>query len=230
MTVTFVWFDIGYTLLYMQRETTYQQALRYFGIEVPLADLTKEFHLTDKLFMREYPGFFLEPREVFMPSYLGLMNFQLGISINVCDLDAHWEAIKSGTENYWLPYKGIHAVLDELRQKSIGVGIISNWDCTARDVLTEAGLIEQFDPIIISCEVDCSKPDPAIFELALDTAKVKAEECLYVGDNYYDDALGSRKVGMKALIVNRYGTLGVEEISDCPIINDISEILNFLAE
>ncbi len=59
MNISFVWFDIGYTLLYMQRETTYQKALREFGIDVPLEDIEIEFHLTDKLFMREYPGFFL---------------------------------------------------------------------------------------------------------------------------------------------------------------------------
>ena len=68
MNVSFVWFDIGYTLLYMQRETTYQQALRKLGVDVPLEDIEREFHLTDKLFMREYPGIFLKPREVFMPS------------------------------------------------------------------------------------------------------------------------------------------------------------------
>jgi putative hydrolase of the HAD superfamily len=212
----------------MQRETTYQQALKNFGIEVPLEDIKKEFHLTDKLFMREYPGFFLEPRQVFMPTYLGLVNYHLRISVNVCELNAHWEAIKAGMDNYWLPYKGIGAVLDALSQKSIGVGIISNWDCTARDVLTATGLIDYFDPIIISCEVDCSKPDPAIFNLALKTAAVNARDCLYVGDNYYDDALGSKKVGMTALIINRYGSLGVEEIKDCPIISDISDIFNFL--
>jgi len=229
MAVTFVWFDIGYTLLYMQRETTYQQALRDFGIEVPLADIEKEFHLTDKLFMREYPGFFLTPREVFMPSYLGIMNYHLKISLNVCELDAHWESIKTKMDNYWLPFEGVSDVMEALKQKSIGLGIISNWDCTARDILTAAGLIDYFDHIIISCEVDCSKPDPAIFNLALQTAAVSARNCLYIGDNYYDDALGSRKVGVPALIINRFGSLGVEEIIDCPVINDISEVLHFLS-
>jgi putative hydrolase of the HAD superfamily len=64
LNIKFVWFDIGYTLLYMQREITYQKALREFGIDVPLEDIEKEFHLTDKLFMREYPGFFLQPRSI----------------------------------------------------------------------------------------------------------------------------------------------------------------------
>ena len=228
MAVSFVWFDLGYTLVYMQRETTYQQALKNLGIDVPLADIEKEFHLTDKLFMREYPGFFLEPREVFMPSYLGLVNHHLGVSVNVCELNAQWETIKSNIDDYWLPYKGISTILDALKQKSIGLGIISNWDCTARDILSAAGLIDYFDPIIISCEVDCSKHDPAIFNLAFQKAAVSARDCIYIGDNYYDDAVGSQKVGMPALIINRLGSLGIEEIKDCPIINDISEIFNFL--
>ena len=228
MAVSFVWFDLGYTLVYMQRETTYQQALKNLGIDVPLADIEKEFHLTDKLFMREYPGFFLEPREVFMPSYLGLVNYHLGVSVNVCELNAQWETIKSKIDDYWLPYKEIGTMLDALKQKSIGLGIISNWDCTARDILRAAGLIDYFDHIIISCEVDCSKPDPAIFNLAFQKAAVSARNCIYIGDNYYDDAVGSQKVGMPALIINRFGSLGIEEIKDCPIINDVSEIFNFL--
>ena len=230
MAVSFIWFDMGYTLLYMQRETTYQQALRNFDIEMPLADIEREFHLTDKLFMREYPGFFLEPREVFMPAYLGIMNYRMGISVNVCELDTYWETLKAGMDDYWLPFEGVSDILAALKQKSIGLGIISNWDCTARGILGAAGLSDYFDHIIISCEVDCSKPDPAIFKLAIHTAGVNARDCLYIGDNYYDDAVGSRKVGMPALILNRFGTLGVEEIRDCPIISDASEILNFLAK
>jgi putative hydrolase of the HAD superfamily len=94
-----VWFDIGYTLLYMQREVTYQQVLKTFGHEVALADIEREFHLTDKLFMREYPGIFLKEKEVYMPSYLGLMNYRLGLSLNVCELDLCWDEIKKKTDN-----------------------------------------------------------------------------------------------------------------------------------
>ena len=219
---------MGYTLLYMQRETTYQQALKHFDIDVSLADIEKEFHLTDKLFMREYPGLFLQPREVFMPAYLGVMNYRLGISVKVCELDEYWETLKTGMDDYWLPFEGVSEVLAALKQQSIGLGIISNWDCTARDILGAAKLTDYFDHIIISCEVGCSKPDPAIFNLAMQRAGVNARDCIYIGDNYYDDVVGSQKIGMPALVINRFGHLGVEEIKDCPIINDISEIHNFL--
>ena len=229
MTVSFLWFDIGYTLLYMQREVTYQQALKEFGHHVALEDIERAFHLTDKLFMREYPGIFLEPRKVFMPTYLGIMNYSLQLSLDVCQLDAVWEEIKQNTDPYWLPFDGIGEVLDELKRRSVGMGIISNWDWTARDVLTAAGLIGYFDPIVISAEVDCEKPNPRIFELALQKVGLPASQCLYIGDNYYDDALGSRKVGMPAVIINRFGKLGVEEIENCRMISRLSDLFN-LAE
>ena len=228
MTVSFVCFDIGYTLLYMQREVTYRQALKEFGHQIALEDIEREFHLTDKLFMRDYPGIFLKPRKVYMPTYLGLMNYRLGLGIDVCQLDDRWEEIKQNTDPYWLPFDGVREVLDELKRRSIGLGIISNWDWTARDVLTAAGLIDYFDPIVISAEVDSNKPDARIFELALQKAGIPADRCLYIGDNYYDDAVGCRKVGMKPMIINRFGKLGVEEIKDCPVISHLSDLFNHI--
>jgi putative hydrolase of the HAD superfamily len=212
----------------MQREVTYRQALKEFGHKIALEDIEREFHLTDKLFMREYPGIFLEPRKAYMPTYLGIMNYRLGLSLDVCELDACWEGIKQNTDPYWLPFDGVREVLDELKRRPIGMGIISNWDWTARDVLSAAGLIDYFDPIVISAEVDCMKPESRIFELALEKAQIPAHRCLYIGDNYYDDALGSRKVGMQALIVNRFGTLGVEEVKDCPVTAHLSGLLDFI--
>ena len=99
MKVSFIWFDMGYTLVYMQRELTYQQVLRAYGHDVSIEDLEREFHLTDKLFMREYPGIFLKDRGVYMPWFLGILNFRLGISLDVCKVDDHWHGIQKEVEN-----------------------------------------------------------------------------------------------------------------------------------
>jgi putative hydrolase of the HAD superfamily len=193
---------MGYTLVYMQRELTYQQVLKAFGHDVSIEDLEREFHLTDKLFMRAYPGVFLKERGVYMPWFLGILNYRLGISLDVCKVDDHWHAIQKEVENYWLPFKGIHDALAALKKDAGGLGVISNWDDSARDILDGTELVDYFDHIIISSGV-------------------------YVGDNYYDDAIGSRAVGMQALIINRFGKLGVEEIDDCPIIQHISQICDY---
>jgi len=225
--ISYVWFDIGYTLLYMQREITYQQVLKEYGAEVSLEKLEKYFHLTDKLFMREYPGIFLKDRGVYMPWFLGVLNYRLGLSLDVCEVDERWEKIQEKTLNYWLPYDGVYQVLEELKKNSIGIGIISNWDHSAQEILKNTKLHKYFEHQVISSEIGCTKPSAEIFKAAIDRAGVNARECLYVGDNYYDDAIGCRKVGMNPLIINRFGSLGVEEIKDCPIIPHIGEVLSY---
>ena len=228
--VSFVWFDLGYTLVYMQRETTYRRALQHFGVEVSEETLAREFHLMDKLFMREFPGVFLKPRESYMPWYLGMLNHRLGIAVDLCAVDAKWEEIKGVTRPYWLPYGETQKVLAALKRESIGLGIISNWDHTAREVLESAGLVDFFDHIVISSEVGHQKPEREIFRAALARAGVEPQTCFYVGDNYYDDALGCREAGMKPLIVNRFGRLGMEEVQDCTVVNCLTQILDHVVQ
>jgi putative hydrolase of the HAD superfamily len=76
--------------------------------------------------------------------------------------------------------------------------------------------------------VGCAKPNEKIFKLALDKAGVDASRCLYIGDNYYDDTLGSDKVGMRSLIINRFGRFGVEELENQELIENISGVLDYL--
>jgi putative hydrolase of the HAD superfamily len=90
--------------------------------------------------------------------------------------------------------------------------------------------MEYFEVVIISSEAGVCKPDERIFRMALDQATVDPARCLYVGDNYYDDAVGATSVGMKSLIVNRFGSLGVEELTAQELISDISGILPLLGD
>lgn len=228
MKFSYIWFDIGYTLLHMKREETYREALRCFGEEVTIETLEKEFHWVDKLFMREYPGVFLNERSTVMPWFLGILNHRLGLKLDLYKVDACWEKIQNTTENYWTPFDNVHSVLTELREKSLHMGVISNWDYTARDLLGQYGLSEYFDHCIISSEIGISKPDPEIFNTAMKKAAVKPHECLYVGDNYYDDAVGGLKAGMQVLIINRFDKLGIEEIDSVPIIQNLGQIKAFL--
>ena len=122
----------------------------------------------------------------------------------------------------------MHEVLTELKDSALHMGVISNWDQSARGLLERHGLIGYFDHCIISSEVGIDKPNPAIFNLAMQKADVVAQACIYVGDNYYDDAVGSREVGMQTLILNRFGNLGVEEINDAPIIQSLAQIKDHL--
>jgi putative hydrolase of the HAD superfamily len=225
--VSFIWFDLGYTLVYQEREAVYRRFLLERGIDLPLEQIEQAYHQTDKLFMREYPGVLGKEPHSFMPWYLGVLNYRLGVRFPLQEQYARLMELQDG-KRVWRAYPFAKEVLAELRARSLGIGLISNWDATARNVLEDTGLLPYFDHIIVSSEVRAEKPEEAIFRLALRAAGLPAHACLYVGDNYYDDVVGSAKVGMQSLLINRFGTLGIEELKGVRTISSIQEIPRLL--
>ena len=55
-------------------------------------------------------------------------------------------------------------------------------------------------------------------------AGVEPSECLYVGDNYYDDAVGASAAGMRTLLINPPGRLGIEELKFPDVIESIQDV------
>lgn len=74
------------------------------------------------------------------------------------------------------------ALVRELKA-SYAIGLISNGSMRIRQRLTDAGIIDLFDTIIISAEVDLVKPNRAIYELALQQLQATPEETIFIDDN-----------------------------------------------
>ena len=228
MPCEFIWFDLGYTLLYKERERLFAGVLARFDIDRPLDEIDRAFHAIDKLFMREYPGRLGRSPEEFMPLYIGLLCGQLGIHADLDPVRKGWMEAWKAPGNDWQAYPFVHGVLDRLAAGGYRLGVISNWDPGAKAILDRCCLLGYFEVVVISSEVGVGKPDERIFRIALEKAKVEPSRCLYLGDNYYDDAIGAAKVGMASLIVNRFGGFGVEELAGQDLVNDISGIFPWL--
>jgi putative hydrolase of the HAD superfamily len=65
-------------------------------------------------------------------------------------------------------------------------------------------LIPYFEHIVISGDFGKGKPDPSIFEHALDRLSLQKEEVIMVGDNLMTDILGANRAGMKSVWINRH--------------------------
>jgi putative hydrolase of the HAD superfamily len=229
MRKSFIWFDLGYTLVYRPRVQVFRQFLQENGVERTAEEIEIAYHLTDKLFMREYPGVLGKSDERFFLWYLGVLNYKLGVDFDLYAQNRRLSEIQRSIRSAWMPYPFARDVLQSLRESGLGVGLISNWDATARQVLDEGRLTDCFDHIVISSEVGFEKPTEQIFRHSLRKAGVSPEECCYVGDNYYDDVVGSARVGMDAVLINRFGSLGIEEIVHEPTILSIRELPALLA-
>jgi HAD superfamily hydrolase (TIGR01509 family) len=77
--------------------------------------------------------------------------------------------------------------------------LLSNaWDNLRQTMHERWDIDSMFDELIISAEVKLVKPDPRIYQLALDRLGVQSAETVYV-DDMEENVLAARKEGMLAI-------------------------------
>ncbi len=62
--------------------------------------------------------------------------------------------------------------------------------------LNSAGIGHYFQHIVLSEEANALKPDPAIFEYAMQLNQAEPNECIMIGDSYAADIQGARNAGI----------------------------------
>lgn len=78
------------------------------------------------------------------------------------------------------------------------IGLISNAWGDLRDFIIREKFDDAFDKMIISAEVGAAKPEPRIFQIALDQFGVKPKEAVFI-DDFLINVEGAEKVGIKGI-------------------------------
>ena len=112
------------------------------------------------------------------------------------------------------PYDDVVPALTALRGTGHRLVIVSNWDCSLPDWLGPPGLLELVDGVVTSADVGATKPDERVFRHALELAGVGPKQAIHVGDSLENDVAGARRVGIRAVLLQRGGDppAGVESI------------------
>lgn len=109
-------------------------------------------------------------------------------------------------------YPDVAPALAELRALGMRLVCLSNWDYSLPDVLARVGLADALDGVVTSAAVGARKPDPRLFEAALEVAGCAADEALHVGDTPTEDVEGARAAGIRALLIDRDGGGDIESM------------------
>lgn len=115
----------------------------------------------------------------------------------------------------------VRRALPQLKQAGYILGVISNRDKPFLDVLKDHGIDEFFDFSLAAGEVNVFKPEPGVFEHALQRLNLSPQEAIYVGDNYYADVVGARRAGLQPVL---YDPLGIFPDPDCATIKSFDEL------
>ena len=91
-------------------------------------------------------------------------------------------------------------LLDFLRsiRPKYKTGLISNAWSGLRNYILREKFDDAFEYMVISSEVGAAKPDPKIFQIALEQLQVRANEAVFV-DDFMENIEACEKVGMKGI-------------------------------
>lgn len=79
-------------------------------------------------------------------------------------------------------------------------GLISNAWSDLRDAMECQWFIaDAFDEIVISAEVGIVKPNPGIYQLALQRLQIKAQETIFI-DDFPENIVGAEEAGMQGIL------------------------------
>lgn len=93
------------------------------------------------------------------------------------------------------------STLSELQQRRFQFGVVTNryWGGSSFQAdMHTMGLLEYFDlnKVMTSADLRIRKPNPAIFQLALQACEVTAEASIMIGDSLVADVAGAQQLGI----------------------------------
>jgi putative hydrolase of the HAD superfamily len=116
---------------------------------------------------------------------------------------------------------GVRETLTKLRAMGLKLVVVSNANGKLHVLFERLDLARHFDVMLDSAVEGVEKPDPRLFQLALERSGSTAAETLHVGDLYHVDVEGARGAGLDAILLDTGDLYGGY---DCTRIRDIREL------
>ncbi|XP_013774847.1 rhythmically expressed gene 2 protein-like [Limulus polyphemus] len=230
-------FDVTNTLLKFKLPIgeEYSQTSKLYGIQSDAAQLNAAFKRQWIILNQQHPNFGattgLEPK-TWWTNLISRTFLDAGYDYldqtQLQTLSRHlFKAYSSKV--CWQMQRGTRSLLQNLAKANVQLGIISNFDTRLQGILSEVGLLHNFDFVIDSYSAKVKKPNQEIFNLAIERVKhldIQPEQAVHIGDDLEVDYLGARNAGWNALLLTKKESLSPEQLK---IVNP-NHILNELGE
>ena len=112
--------------------------------------------------------------------------------------------------------------LSALRDMGLSLTIVSNANGTLCAHLARIGLDRYVDCVLDSYDERVEKPDPRLFEIALDRSAARRDSTIHVGDLYHIDVIGARNAGLRGVLVDQ---ADLRPDADCPRVRSLGELV-----
>jgi len=202
-----VFFDLGGTLLiYGDMSTAWSDWLSEFyvclkrhGLSIPKKTFAER---CDRFFSKDEPPKREDGLTIFERRIQALCS-DLEVSMKATDIKHTATTIVNAWQKHFFLDPDCHPVLEALQQHKT-LALISNFDHPpyVHALVRKLGLEKFFTAIVVSGDIGIKKPDPRIFDLALQRTGLHPEEVVYIGDTE-DDIACSLSAGIAPILIQR---------------------------
>ena len=126
----------------------------------------------------------------------------LGVALGDRDVELTAAAYRDGYKLARRALAGAAELLEAVRRHARVAIVTNNLLEEQQDKLQYCALAPLVDALIASEDVGVSKPDPGIFQIALDRVGATADEAVMVGDSWANDVVGATRAGIRAVWFN----------------------------
>ncbi len=128
--------------------------------------------------------------------------------------------------NLWrAPIPGMIELCESLRARDIPIGILTNSEGRAEQLVEELGWRELFGVVVDSGRIGIEKPDPRIFHALAARLGVEPSRVAHVGDNFGADVEGALAAGMRAVWFRGRRDEAPEGVPVCATADELRAVL-----
>ncbi|MGB6153075.1 MAG: YjjG family noncanonical pyrimidine nucleotidase [Pricia sp.] len=224
--ITDVFFDLDHTLWDFEKNSalTFQKILKEHQVDIDVPKFLEVYVPANLSFWKLYREEKITKEELRyqrLKTVFDTLDFR--ISDTKIDILAEAYIARLSSNNHLFP--NTIEILDYLKPK-YRLHIITNGFQEIQDKkLKNANIYGYFDQVISAEMAGVKKPNPKIFQLALQKADTTPQNSLMIGDSLEADIFGAMASGFNVLHFN--GHYGPQH-ENCEMIHDLNEIKNFL--
>lgn len=209
--IRLVLFDLGSTLifergpwdgLFAQADDALWRVLRQYGVTLQ----PRVVYGDAQTFLDFYSGHYRSDlNEPTTAAILGGLLRRSGFPLSEEQLREAMRAMYFVTQSNWSAEEDAVSTLGALKERGFRLGLISNAadDDNTQTLIDKGGLRPYLEYIVSSAAFGRRKPDPSIFQSALEFFGVSAQEAIMVGDNLEADIGGAHRSGMQGIWIKR---------------------------
>ena len=156
--------------------------------------------------------------------YFNLVLREAGVPLSTAT-DQALEALREyhAAHNLWEHVEpDVVPALESLRTRGLRIVVVSNANGRLRHLFDRLDLSRWFDVVLDSHEWGVEKPDPRLFELALERSGASRERTVHVGDLYHVDVSGARRAGLANAVL--FDVAGLYPDADCPRVSRLADL------